>query len=634
MKALLILGLALLLAVAVKWTGRRETTPGMAFAEKLYQQGLLNAAGRDELRHRLRAGTLSVWEKHQFGDDVKEQTTNGPPGILAFCDEAFQREFQYRTFDQDMLYTMAEADTASDQPADRNRVRIASKYAAALKRLHNDTAALRRWYREQLPARLRLEEAVPAEDSVAQIGWTIYPPLSALTPPLNHWIGEQRSVFGKTRTRTAHDLFAVGLLEKPVYEELQRQLKQGQLRTEAEVCHQAAELVQHRATYARAKAEQLRWLQRLHQAGQLSAGQYQRLAQAYRPYQLYQPFDLLAYCERGRIVDLRRLPRQPAALYPALFAQLSMVLPSFHYTDLRVTTSVEHERPELVAQNVTLSFRANGRRYQDTFLQDFIRQDGTESNPALGAEVGEYFQRSINHWLADQNSTMRLYRAYTPDAQSVYGNERLGLIVMTEAQRKLWGPDSYFLSAESHDNRFNSAHIEQLLTNYQQLGLFSNLSAAALAKGRAAALSGAKTSFAEVLLSFPNVIHPIDWESALVPAPYAHRTQALAAISRGGFTPTHIQDGFAANLPEKAPIPYGFRLSEHTYTTRLKVSSDWLDTDFIELIQRALREQHAPGQFYSCLDGEGYIFLTPAQYTALRATQAELFETSTENPEE
>ncbi|MDO7849405.1 hypothetical protein Q5H92_23780 [Hymenobacter sp. M29] len=635
MKALLILGLALLLAAGVWWTGKRGAGPGAAFAERLYQKGVLNAAGRAELLSRMRKGTLSVWETDSTGEQTAQVPTNGPPGILAFCAEAFQNEFQYRTFNQEMLYELMElANDSADQAPGKSRVRVVSKYAATLKRFHNDTVAFTRWYRQQLPARLRIEDAIRAEDSVGEMGWTIYPPLSAISPPLTHWISEQRSAFGKTRTRTARDLFALGLIEQPVYEELQRQLRMGQLRTEAEVCHTASELTQHRATYARTKAEQLRWLRRLQRAGVLSEAQHQRLVRNYQPFQLYKPFDLLAYCERGRIVDLRKLPRQPEALYPALFAQLPALLPGFHYTNLRVTTSIKDFGPTSLAQNVTLSFRAGGRRYEDTFWQDFINKDGTDPNPPLGAQVSEYFQRSLNQWLADQNSPLRLYRASTPDARSVYGNERLGLIAMTKAQRALWGPAYYFLSDESHDNRFNSTHIEQLIADYRQLGLFSQLSAAELVKGREAALRGHKTSYAAVLLCFPNVIHPIDWESAISPAPYAARTRALAAISRGGFAPTHIQDGFNPDLPEDATFSFGFRLGGQAYGMRLKINSDWLDTDFVDLIKRALREQHAPGQLYDCLGGEGYIFLTPTQHAQLSVTQPELFEAPADNLEE
>ncbi|UOQ99344.1 hypothetical protein MUN81_07550 [Hymenobacter sp. 5317J-9] len=255
MKALLILGLALLLAAGVWWTGKRNATPDAAFAEKLYQKGVLNATGRDELLRRIRAGTLKVTETDLANDQVTEVAGSGPAAILAFCGEAFEMEFQYRTSNQEMLYELMEADKAADLPTNKSRVRVVSKYAAALKRFHNDTAALTRWYLQQLPARLRIEYAVPAEDSASEMGWTIYPPLSASEPELTHWVSERRSVFGKTRTRTARDLFALGLIEKPVYEELQRQLKRGQLRTEAQVCRMASELVPHPATYARAKAE-------------------------------------------------------------------------------------------------------------------------------------------------------------------------------------------------------------------------------------------------------------------------------------------------------------------------------------------------------------------------------------------
>jgi len=619
------LGLAFLLALAVWFytrTAPLQPAGASIIAEQLYQRRLLSLAGRDELLRRIRHGELSIQDYDELHQTTAEQQSNGPAAILAFCVEAFQTEFNYRTQELDVEAAAATGDSSYVDAQKASA--IFNKYTQALARFKGDTAAFQRWYYQQLPARFKIENAIKAEDSLRQGGWTIYPPIGGL-PASHHWINNQRSVFGKTRTRTARDLQELGLIDAEVYQHLQELLHTGQLINEEQVCEKAASEMRHRADYNQNKIKQLQWLDSLQQAGLLSATQHQRLLQEYQPYELKTPFKVIAYCQRGRVLDLRHLSHDPRKLYSHIFARLPAILPGFHYTDLHLVVTEKDMDSELLQQNVTLSFQANGRRYENTFFHQFIRKDGTVSNPPLGAEVGEYFHRSINRWLADQASPLRLYRAYTPDARSVYGDEYLGLIAMTAQQRKLWGNNGGFITAESHDNQFSSTNIDKLITWYQHLGLFSHLSPEQMTQGRRKALSGAKTSFAEVLMSFPHVIHAFDWESADSPHVYVRHTKELAAISRGGFIPEHVQDGFTFDQSLPATVPFSFDLNNHAYRIQLEVKSDWLDPAFVELIQRATQEQHAVGKFYECLGGEGYIFLTPEQHLTLSKAQPELF---------
>jgi hypothetical protein len=633
MKALLILGLALLLAVVVRLVGRRSTGAGPAFAERLYQHHLLTAAGRDELLRRMRQNELKFEQKDPLTHTVQKHFGTNRASILNFCAEAFQTEFNYREFGMadDLLLAASDDDQliagSAGPPTPESQARR-KRYQDELKRLGGDTAALLRWYYDQQPARLKIEQAIPAEDPMPQ-GWTIYPPMGGPygTKALHHWIDERRSIWGKTRTRTAHDLLAVGLLDQAAYQELQKAMALGGFMSEMQVCQAAAGIMQRRETHAQEMAQQQQWLKQLEQAGQLSAAQRQRLTRESRPYEVRRLFEVVGYCERASIVDLRRLPQAPQQLYPLLFKQVQAVLPDFHYTDLTLTLSIKDNGYDLLDQNITLRFRADGRRYESTFLHDYLRRDGTDPNPDAKPGVSEEFHRSINQWLTDRQSPLRLYQAWTPDANSPHGNEQLGLLAMTQAQRKLWGNEYSFsiFSTESYDTRFSSANIERLVTYYQKLGLFSHLSEADITRGQVSALSGAKTRYADVLMSFPNVIHAFDWESANPPYPYAALTRKLAAISRGGFAPTQVQDGFGTAYPQTPTVPFSFQLNQQRYYTQLPVKSDWLAAESVELMQQALREQHAPGQLYSCLDGEGYIYLTAPQYQELNKTQPELF---------
>ncbi|WP_460555723.1 hypothetical protein [Hymenobacter daeguensis] len=627
MKALLILGLALLLALAVRYFGPPAAGPGAAVAERLYAVKLLNAAGRDELLRRMRANELKMERTDPFTDSRQEIPATNRASILSFCADAFQTELGYRLPTPDLeasdLYIAGQALDPEKQTAAQH------KLEQELKRFGGDTNAWLRHRYAQQPARTRIEEAIPTEDSLPKEGWTIYPPMSGLGvgPGLHHWISESRSVFGKTRTRTAHDLLAVGLLDKAAYQELQRIMRRGFLR-EAEVCQAAAAIMQRRQTYAQDLAQQQQWLLKLERAGQLTASQRQRIGAETLPYQVKSLFDVIGYCKQGRIVDLRQLPRQPQALYPALFRQVQALLPDFRYTGLRVLLREQPEGPDIIRQEATIRFQADGRTYENTFWQDFRRRDGTDAKDKTGVQLGEGFHASINRWLADHDSPRRLYLAHMPDARSVYGSERLGLLAMTASQRRLWGDNGYLLSRESHDNRFSSAGIEQLLATYQRLGLFTHLSAAEMAEGRRKALAGQHASCAEVLGCFPRMLYASDGESANPPYPYRALVKELAAMSRGGFAPTRVHDGFGLRYPTSPTVPFGFTLGGRAYQTQLPVNNDWMAPEATTLINRALSEQHAGGTFYDCLDGEGLIFLTPRQYTALHKTQPELFETS------
>ena len=633
MKALLILGLALLLAAGVWWTGKRAAAPNAGFVEKLYQQGLLNAAGRDELLRRMRANELKFEHTDPLTHSSQEIQGTNRASVLNFCAEAFQTEFIYRLPTPDMeasdLYIAGQASDPEKQAA------VQKKLAQELKQFGGDTNAWLRHRYAQQPARVRIEDAIPAEDSLPRGGWTIYPPMSSPggRPGLHHWISERRSVWGKTRTRTARDLLAVGLLDETAYQQLQKAMQESFMQ-ESEVCQMATTLMQRRQTYAQDLAQQQQWLLQLERAKLLSPGQQQRIAHDTQPYQLKSLFEVIGYCEHGRMVDLRPLPPEPQMLYPQLFRQVQALLPDFHYTGLQVTMKLEDKGYDLLDQTVTLRFRADGRQYENTFTHGYRRRDGTDPKPDARPGPSETFHASINQWLADRNSSLRLYQArthdyqaYTHDANSVLGNERLGLLLMTQHQRALWGEGPSLFSQESHDNRFNSAGIEQLLTTYQQLGLFAHLSAAELARGRAKAFSGQKASNAAVLRSFPRLLYVSDGETANPPYPYAAFTKELAALSRGGFVPTHIHDGFGEDYPTTPTVPFGFTLGGKAYQTQLPVRRDWMAPEATELINRALQEQHAPGKFYDCLDGEGLIFLTSQQYAALNSTQPELFKT-------
>ncbi|MCB0610193.1 MAG: hypothetical protein KDD12_20895, partial [Lewinella sp.] len=75
-------------------------------------------------------------------------------------------------------------------------------------------------------------------------------------------------------------------------------------------------------------------------------------------------------------------------------------------------------------------------------------------------------------------------------------------------------------------------------------------------------------------------------------------------------------------------IEYGFEFNGKIYHRDLTAQSDWLDPQFMELIDIALKENKVDGAIYYCMDdgqAAGFIFLNEKQYAYLKAHQPALF---------
>ncbi|RZK29617.1 MAG: hypothetical protein EOO63_08665, partial [Hymenobacter sp.] len=495
---------------------------GSAVADQLYARHVLNQAGRDSLKSLITAGALSTsYEAPGSGISYPYRAVD-PATVLAFCVEAFQNEEYYR----------AGLGSGYQSPTP-------AKLSAALRQTSGDTAAA---LRQLMPPATLLEMKIPAEDKVTQTGWTIYPPLGR-SATLPHAIAATRSIYGKTRTRTARDLYELGLLTKIGYDSVSKALAGGQLRREIEVCQLAAQM----ALVSAVRPAQVQAfdsvLTRLQQAGVMPiAGlqQAQADAQLHRSFRL---FDVLPYCAHARVLNLRTLPRAPEQLYTRLLAEVAAIWPAFRYAQVHIRRR-EQDLGSLVEELVELSFIASGRCYATEFTQGYRRKDGHEPNPAIGAKVGENFSTGINQWLRDQGRPERLHLAYTPDEQSVYGRERLGLIMLTTKQVTAWGPSSHLLSSESENTQFTSAYVEQALALYQQGGLLDHLAAAKVADGRRLALSGGIDSYIGLLHCFPGLLIEMGGEDAEEPQAYAKALYQVAAATRRAFRPTNVQDDF------------------------------------------------------------------------------------------
>lgn len=603
---------------------RQVPTWASTIANRLYERQILNDEGRDELQRRITAKALHVEYTVPGSETHYPHQAVDAATVLAFCTEAFQAEMGYRTAmntEVSDLYIAGQAPNSGAIQVQRQ------KWEAALRQAKGDTAAvLRQW---ASPGQL-LEEKIPAEDTVASGGWTLYPPLSRAGLPA-HSIADTRSIFGKTRTRTARDFYELGLLTKPDYEVLRQELANKSLLREEQVCERAAQLALDQAVRPARRLALNGVLTKLRQANVLTAiGQQRALADSQLG-KTFSLFDVLPHCTHASVVNLHALPRAPSQLYPRLLAEVSAIWPAFRYANVQIKEAEKAMSDgQILDQQVTLAFTASGRHYATTFTQGYRRLDGQDPDPPTGAKVSEEFAAGINQWLRDQGAAQRVYLAHIPDARSVYGADRLGLIVLSSAQRSVWGQETYFLTAENEVNQasqFTSAFIKESLALYQRIGLFAGLTAADVAAGRSQALGGKINSFLEVLQGFPHLLVATGGEDAEAPHAYAHALADVAAITRGAFRPMQVQDTFTGQEESKQQSTLSFVCGVRRYKAKFISDLGWMDSSFLPLVERAVRENTHGGQL--CLLGADessvYVFLTAAQAMALRDAQPAFF---------
>lgn len=585
-------------------------------ADRLYERQILSAAGRDTLQRRIATHALRATYRVPGRDDYYADTLADPATVLAYCSGLFQQEFFYRLdFGRNFV-------PLSDSAATRLRQR----FAAALRATRGDTAAAMRQLAS--PAQL-IEERIRAEDSLNQTGWTIYPPLSALPAATPAGIAESRSVMGRTRTRTARDFYELGLVSAPQYAVLRHELATGRLTDEPRLSDRAAELALEAASYPVRRQVYDSLLTRLAAVGVLPATGRQRLLADSSALHSLAPFDVLPYCAHGSVLALNSLPADPRQRYPQLLDTVAAMWPAFRYTDVQVRVR-ERRRYGGREQLATLAFRAGGRRYATTFVQDFDL-DAPKPDSARGRPfhyLPDEFAALLNQYLRDQGSPVRLYVA-TPENDPTLSDARAGLLLLTPVQRAAWGPAWHLLDGPPQpDTLFTSARIEQALALYQRLGLLAGLSPAELAEGREQARGGTMGSYAALLNGFPRLVVSTGGEDAEQPQAYAQALRQVAAATRGAFRPTHIRDTFAGEVGRKQHSTFSFVAGGRRYHAALTSDLGWMINDFASLVQRAVRET-TNGQLYYLGYGNEtglYLFLTNAQAAALRRAQPTFFQ--------
>jgi hypothetical protein len=568
---------------------------------RLYERQLLNKAGRDELRRQFEEGQLGSTYALPGTARYGQLPAATPAAVLAFCTDAF---------------VVAQLKRAVELTPRQER-----ELQAALRQQPVDTAALQRRFAHSPIEQAIREEDPPVRRPVAE-GWTIYPPLNPQAQ--KDLVAASRSVFGKTRTRTARDLYELGLLTQPDYACVQQALASQQLPTEAAVCQLAAQLALDRATRPTRQVAFDSLLLRLRQANVLTASGKQRALADPRVVRELEMDALLPYCQQVRL--LTNMPRQPQPLYQQVLAEAAALLPTFHYTDSQVKLT-ETPLGQGINQELTLSFTASGRRYAH-----HLRLGWLPLRPPVPERQAPYIDAEalagINQWLRDQHAPGRLYLAYLNMKATKANLPEYALVLLTPAQLAAWGEPGSFSGPELAAGQLTSEHIEEALALYQRLGLLASLSPTELTESRQQALSGEANRHLDLLRSFPGLVVATGGEDAEEPNAYAKALAEVVAATRGAFRPVAVQDDFPGQQARKQKSTFSFACGPRRYKATFTSDLGWMDTSFVTLIERAVRE-NTPGRLYYLGEGDEtslYGFFTPVQATTLRQAQPELFE--------
>ncbi len=576
----------------------------IAFAEKLHHRKILNEAGKKQLLQSIDGSDIYSIVK-EYGKGITKSS------ILRFCASAFISEKMYRI--------------GYRQPTKKELERKQEKYRKAAEDFKNDPEAYEKWLDEQSAQEVkqlkpsRIEEKIREEDPQLNYEWVT--PLFGLNVGTQSIIDKTRSVFGKTRSRTAKDLYEIGLINERVYTEIKKHLADSTISDEGEVCLLSSEKLRYYEDYPRLRDQQLQFIDSLAMTDAMSNEKATSLKSSLKDFQLYEFKEIVSNCKRSLMIQ-QRSNEKLTERYRRLLDTLQTIIPDLSIKELKVSID---STPGLYGDvyNFETTFRANGRRYGSSLQIDYLPDSLGVSFQALMSEAAIDFHSGVNRWLCDQNSLFRVYVPYNT------GND-IVLMSLTKQQAALWQhqDNMAYFDFEDHSNTFNSIAIEKAIADFESIGLFKHLSRAQIDSGVMNTENRKIRSHINILTSFRHVTLTFDWESGNLENPYEELTLKMAAMSRGEFTPTNVTDDFEENaFKPGAVIHYSFDFNGKHYSADLSADDDWLAPQFFELIQTALKENHAQGQFYQCIDNgqeAGYIYLNKVQRDFLAQHYQEL----------
>lgn len=603
--------------------GQPLSTPeALDFAQKLFEIEILSEKGKDMLIEQILENKLDRPKKPDLIDGSVTMTNDlSKSQILLFLTRAFGSDLFYRTGVNEQTMLLKEyQEKNGNAPFDQEQLEAFQQYA---------TEKLKDFEGKIIEEAIDPEEGFEEDQKSINLDMMLIPQLRE-----NQVIHTHRSVLGKTKNKTLSDLLEIGLISKAVYNDVQKPLQKKQIPVEVFLLGYATQRAIFYEDYEENVDKENQFIYHLNQNGLISDARLQELIKVAKPGELRSKFDLLRYCDRAMIFDLHRYSPDPGVGFRQIYEEIRAIVPNFDFTNFQASLSEASAKwgSNLVEQRACIGFEVDGVTYSNSFFYDYKPEEApVEEKAETGLlRINNEFHRGINKLLADRNAPYRLYYANKPEpGNEPYGQEEFGLILMTEKQYEAWGTSNsdYFIFSESHDNAFNTINIQHIIEEYEKIGLFSHLSSDEITSAKICARETEIDSYQSILFCFPKTIVFFDWESANLENPYEELTVDFSEASRGAFKPQNIIDDFK-NAFNTDKIEYGFEFNGKIYHRDLTAQSDWLDPQFMELIDIALKENKVDGAIYYCMDdgqAAGFIFLNEKQHAYLKAHQPALF---------
>lgn len=357
---------------------------------------------------------------------------------------------------------------------------------------------------------------------------------------------------------------------------------------------------------------------------------YDKLVAAIEQEKLQNPIDFLDYCNKAVIISEQDYPNEPEQYLKLIHQKTASVIPELGFTDFEfqvvLDSLISDSRSKFY--DFVVSLRSNGKKYKQKSSYHLYNPI---ENQYYGNKVDpqEYY-KIFNKILTDLQSPYRLHEVEAYQANATEW-KTFGMLALTKEQAdvlqsgEVYG--AYFTpSHENFKNKLTSRKIEQTIDDYKEIGLLSHLTAEQIEQSKGKVSEQENNNLNDVLMAFPDVIYRFDRELENLEDPYAALIRAYKKISHDKFGATEISDNF--NLKKKNKVDVKFKIGNKPYHKRLKIKSDWIDTDFLSFIRSVVIGLNLEGQFYELYtDGHeaSMIYLTKAQYDYLRTNKLLVF---------
>ncbi|CAN5817090.1 hypothetical protein BH10BAC2_BH10BAC2_26710 [soil metagenome] len=336
--------------------------------------------------------------------------------------------------------------------------------------------------------------------------------------------------------------------------------------------------------------------------------------------------EIYPYLKYFTIFELNDMPVNGDNFLSELYKKTAAVFPGLQFDSLIYKDVIDKKESfdNFIAHNLSVTLFAGNKKY--SFSSYYAYEDPQKSKENKSDEdnfiedtrkIPEQYYQIFNKILVDTLSAFRLHKVNI-------SHDIFGIIALTEKQTKSinWtydGAITNYIDAgyENYSRKLTSKKIKEAIQVYDSLGLFKHLTKEEKDNCQQELLTKEINYYTDILKGFDKVVFDIDAEYGVDDAQYKRITENLSEYSRGYFNPVYIIDGYKF---ENKKFEYGFTLNGKQYKTILTQEDDWLDMNFWELIQTALKDQDKGGNFYYVHPSDGItaIYLTNEQYTLLK----------------